>query len=104
MIEVFNKKVIVTELEHGESKTKGGIVVPDDDGKERGIRPRWCKVHKVGEKASDIKEGQWILVEHGRWSYRFKESYDNGEEDSFWYVDYDSILAVWDGEEKPEQN
>lgn len=103
MIEAFNKKVIATHLEHGETKTKSGIVVPDDDGKERGIRPRWCKVYKVGEAISDIQEGDWILVEHGRWSYKFNEYNDDGEEDTFWYVDHTSILAVWDEEAEETQ-
>lgn len=98
MIEAFNKKVIATNLEHGETKSEGGIVVPDDNGKERGIRPRWCKVYKIGSDIKDIKEGEWILVEHGRWSYKFEEYTDDGEEETFWYIDADSILATWDEE------
>jgi len=42
----------------------------DDNGKDRGIRPRWAKVHAVGHKVTDIKPGQWVLVEHGQWTYR----------------------------------
>lgn len=61
-------KVLVTELEHGERKTAGGIVLTSDDGKIRGIRCRWAKVYSVGEDITDIKEGQWILIDHGRWS------------------------------------
>lgn len=61
-------KVLVTELEHGERTTAGGIVLTNDDGKIRGIRSRWGKVYSVGEDITDIKEGQWILIDHGRWS------------------------------------
>ncbi|UTS53419.1 hypothetical protein UES1_044 [Escherichia phage UE-S1] len=61
-------KVLVTELEHGERKTAGGIVLTNDDGKIRGIRSRWARVYSVGEDITDIKEGQWILIDHGRWS------------------------------------
>ncbi|MCU6295055.1 hypothetical protein, partial [Escherichia coli] len=25
-------------------------------------------VYSVGEDITDIKEGQWILIDHGRWS------------------------------------
>jgi Chaperonin 10 Kd subunit. len=61
-------KVLVTNLDSGEQKTAGGIVLSDDDGKLRGIHSRWAKVYSVGEGIVDIQEGEWILVEHGRWS------------------------------------
>jgi co-chaperonin GroES (HSP10) len=61
-------KVLVTNLDSGEQKTAGGIVLSDDDGKLRGIHSRWAKVYSVGEDITDIQVGEWILVEHGRWS------------------------------------
>lgn len=100
MIEAVGNRVVVCELEHGERKF-GNIIVQDDDGKRHGIRSRWCKVFKIGGDVRDIEEGQWILVEHGRWSLKFKERDDNGEEIDLWIVDYPKhVLAVAD--EKPD--
>ncbi len=61
-------KVLVTNLERGERTTAGGIVLLDDDGKSEGIRPRWCQVYAVGPEQTDVEVGQWIVVEHGRWT------------------------------------
>lgn len=61
-------KVLVTNLDSGEQKTAGGIILRNDDGKLRGIHSRWAKVYSVGEDITDIEEGEWILIEHGRWS------------------------------------
>ena len=67
-IKALRDKVIVTNIESGARLTTKGIIIPDDDGKERGIRPRWCEVYAVGEEITDIKPGEWILVSHGRWT------------------------------------
>lgn len=61
-------KVMVSDIDYGEQVTESGIVIQSDDGKLRGIRSRWAKVYSVGEDITDIKEGEWILVAHGRWS------------------------------------
>lgn len=61
-------KVLVTNLDRGEQRSEAGIILRDDDGTTRGIHSRWAKVYSVGEDITDIQEGEWILVEHGRWS------------------------------------
>lgn len=61
-------KVLVSDLSKGEQVSAGGIVIPDDDGTVRGIHARWAKVYAVGSDITAIKEGDWILVDHGRWS------------------------------------
>ncbi|BEH88106.1 hypothetical protein [Klebsiella phage phiKp_21] len=61
-------KVLVTDLEVGERVTNGGIVLTNDNGRSRGIRSRWAKVYSIGEGITGIEEGQWILIDHGRWS------------------------------------
>lgn len=61
-------KVLVTDLDSGEQKLKSGIIIQNDDGKVRGVHSRWCKVYSVGEDITDIKEGEWLLIDHGRWS------------------------------------
>lgn len=70
--------VLVINMEKGEKITKGGLIVLDDNGKDRGIRPRWCQVWKVGPKQTDVSPGEWILVEHGRWTYGFESEEDGG--------------------------
>lgn len=67
-VKPIRNKVLVTNIENGSRITRGGIIIPDDDGKERGIRPRWAEVYAVGEDVRDIVPGQWILISHGRWS------------------------------------
>ena len=100
MFDVVGNRVIATDMDHGERKY-GSIIIQNDDGKRHGIRSRWCKVFKVGEEVDTIKPEQWILVEHGRWSHKFVETDDEGNERDFWVVDYPKgVLAVSD--EKPE--
>ena len=100
----IHDKVIVTDLERGESKTKAGIIVLDDStvaAGDRGIRPRWARVYAVGPKQQDVKEGDWILLEHGRWSLGQDLTVEEGEQPiRIWLADHESILAV--SEEKPE--
>ena len=60
--------VIISDMEFGEMTTKSGLVIRSDNGKSHGIKPRWGKVYCVGPKQTDVKVGDWILVEHGRWT------------------------------------
>ena len=60
--------ILVEEMEFGFRKTKSGVIILGDDGKDRGIRPRWGKVFAVGPEQDEIKVGEWILVDHGRWT------------------------------------
>jgi len=62
-------KIIVHGMYFGGRKLQSGIVLMDDDKKSEGIKPRWCQVYSIGPDARvDFKEGQYILVAHGRWS------------------------------------
>jgi co-chaperonin GroES (HSP10) len=64
--------VIVTDMFFGEQKTKSGVIIKDDDGTTRGIYPRWGRVHAKGpENNEDYQVGDWVLVEHGRWTRAF---------------------------------
>jgi hypothetical protein len=94
-IRPLNKDVIVYDMDFGEIKTQSGIVVQSDDGKAHGIKPRWGKVYKVGPEQQDVKEGQWILIEHGRWTRKVKINDGDGEKE-IQKVDVDCILAVSD--------
>ncbi len=71
--------VIVIDMNFGEQKTSSGLIIQSDNGKTHGIHPRWAKVYAVGEEQKDVKVGQWILVEHGRWTRGIKIEDDEGE-------------------------
>ena len=68
----LKKRVLVSNMKFGEVKTKGGIIMPDDDGSEHGIHPRWAKVYAVRSQQEDVNVGEWVMVAHGRWSRAFK--------------------------------
>lgn len=59
---------VMVDKPDGLRKTKGGILLADKDNDVSGIRPRWFKVHSVGEGVDWIKEEQYVYVDHGRWS------------------------------------
>ena len=97
----LKKRVLVSDMHFGETKSKGGIILMDDDGSAGGIHPRWAKVYAVGNQQEDVKVGQWILVSHGRWSRGFKVRKE-GVELEVRMIDEADILLV--SEEEPEQN
>lgn len=94
-IRAIGKDVIVTDMSFDEIKTSSGIILRSDDGKLHGIKPRWGKVYKVGPEQKYISEGQWILIEHGRWTRKIK-IHDGESEKSIQKVDLDAILAISD--------
>ena len=74
----INDGVIVTDIFFGEQKTKVGLIIKSDDGTTRGIYPRWARVHAKGPaNKDDYQVGDWVLVEHGRWTRAF--DVDEGE-------------------------
>jgi co-chaperonin GroES (HSP10) len=60
--------VFVTDLDNGPRRTMAGILIPDDDMTARGIRPRWGRVWCVGPEITEVQPGDWLLIEHGRWT------------------------------------
>ena len=97
----LKKRVLVSDMHFGETKTKGGIILVDDDGSQSGIHPRWAKVYAVGNQQDDVKVGEWILVSHGRWSRAFKVKKE-GVELEVRMIDENDILLV--SETEPDQN
>ena len=91
--------VIVTDMHFDEVKTVGGIIVRSDDGKSEGVKPRWGKVWAIGPKQTDVKIGEWILVEHGRWTRGIKVEDEHGNEIIIRRVETKSIMMTAD--EKP---
>jgi co-chaperonin GroES (HSP10) len=93
-------KVIVHNMNFGEQKSSGGILVLGDDGKDRGIYPRWGQIFAVGpEHTEDFNVGDWILMEHGRWTRGITLELENNEETTIRMVDNKCIL-MW-AKEKP---
>jgi co-chaperonin GroES (HSP10) len=89
--------VLVTNLEQGIRITNGGIIIPDDNMKENGIRARWGKVHAVGPEVTDLKVGDWVLVKHGRWTYGMDVELENGDVVQVHRVEYpDSVELASD--------
>jgi co-chaperonin GroES (HSP10) len=88
-------KIFVSELDDGMHKTAGGIIIIDDKVTDRGIRPRWAKVALIADDVTDVKVGEWVLIEHGRWTLRTPVGIDGVEVD-VWMIDPAAILVVSD--------
>ena len=74
----IGNRVIVSDMYFGEQKTRGGLIISNDDGTTRGIYPRWGRVYAKGpNNKDDYGVGDWILIEHGRWTRSVK--LDNGD-------------------------
>ena len=97
----LKKRVLVSHMHFGETKSKGGIILIDDDGTAGGVHPRWAKVYAVGNQQEDVKVGQWLMIAHGRWSRAFKVAKE-GVELEVRMIDENDILLVSDTE--PEFN
>lgn len=87
--------VLVSEMAFEERISQGGIIIPNDDMKNSGIRPRWAKVYAIGPDQKDIQVGQYILISHGRWTRGIKIT-DNEGEKIIRKVDNNDILLISD--------
>jgi|TARA_R110000803_G_scaffold3394_4_gene11495 co-chaperonin GroES (HSP10) len=96
-IQPIGKRVLVSKMRFGDKKTRGGIILLDDDGKESGIHPRWCQVYAVGPRQEDVKIGEWLLIAHGRWSRALTVKKD-GVDIEVRMIDENDILLVSDDE------
>lgn len=95
----LRNNILVRNLEKGEQKTKGGIILRDDDAQAHGIRARWARIYRVGKNITSVKEGQWVYIDHGRWGRGVQ--LDTGEEKfDVRLADEKDILLVSD--DKPE--
>lgn len=94
-ITAIGSTVLVSEMNFEHRVSTGGIILPGDDAKNSGIRPRWAKVYAVGPDQTDVRVGQWILVDHGRWT-RGIEVEVAGVRSTIRKVDNKDILLVSD--------
>ena len=96
----IGNRVLVSDMYFGEQKTKSGLILRSDDGTTRGIYPRWGKVYAKGpDNDDDYNVGDWVLVEHGRWTRGVEIENENGKFE-LRMVEAESILAFSDV--KPE--
>jgi co-chaperonin GroES (HSP10) len=89
-------KVLVADMNFEGQRTRSGILIPGDNGKVTGIHPRWGRVWAVGPDQKDVKVGEWILVEHGRWTRGFEYEEENGTKVELRMVDNNAILISAD--------
>jgi co-chaperonin GroES (HSP10) len=94
----LNDNILVVDMNFEEQKTASGIIIQSDDGKAHGVKPRWCKVWAIGPNQHDVKVGEWILVEHGRWT-RGVTVREDGKEFVIRRVENSSVMCSAD--EKP---
>lgn len=86
---------IAVDIDFGERKTKGGIILKDDDFKEDGIRYREARVLAVGPKVDQsIKPGDRLLLEHGGWTRNARMRMKDGVERKIWFTQEKFILLV----------
>jgi len=97
----IRNNIVVVDMEFGEQITATGLVLMSDDGKSEGVKSRWGRVYAVGPEQIDVKVGEWILLEHGRWSRGFTVLDDDGNDVVIRRADPNGILMVTD--EKPNQ-
>lgn len=85
-------KIIATMHDgFGEKETEGGIIIQEKDGDEKSIRSRWFKVTHVGPDQHDVAVGEYVYVEHGRWTRGFK--IDKTVETKYYMLDNEKVLA-----------
>ena len=93
----IGNRVLVKNMHFGEQTTTGGVIILDDNSKSRGIHPRWAQVHSKGpENTEDYQVGNWVLVEHGRWT-RGVTLENDGEQTEVRMIDEENVLA-WSDE------
>lgn len=89
----FHDNVIVKDMNFKHRTTSTGIILPGDDGKNSGIRPRWAEVYAVGPLQTDVKVGDYVCVAHGRWTRGVDIEDDTGKH-TIRKIDINDILAI----------
>lgn len=80
---------------YGEKETDGGIIINEKDGDIKSIRPRWFEITHVGPEYPHLKVGEFVFVEHGRWSRGFKDP-EFPTKGKLHMLDNEKIIAVCD--------
>lgn len=67
-IKPLRNNILVVDMDFDEQRTTSGIIITSDNGKGHGVKPRWGRVWAVGPDQKDVSVGEWVYVEHGRWT------------------------------------
>ena len=89
-------KVIIYNMNFGEEVTSTGIVLQSDNGKGTGVHPRWAQIWAIGPEQTDVKVGEWVLMEHARWTRAIKYEDANGNEFDIFMADTKGMMLVAD--------
>lgn len=79
--------MFIEDLEYGERKSKGGIIIRAEyfDNNGEFVRPRWGKVLYKNDEIYDVNVGDYILLKHGRWSTSLLVKI-GGKEKKIWFI------------------
>jgi len=97
-IRPLRNKILVKSIDQGDRVSKGGIILRSADRVEdggSGIRPRWAEVYAVGSGIDWLQPGEFVLMEHGRWTKGVQVE-DDGEEFDLRVADPSGILGTSD--------
>jgi hypothetical protein len=100
-LRALHDHVIAEEMNFEGRTLTSGIILPGDNGKSSGIRPRWGRVYAIGPEQQDVTVGQWICVAHGRWTRGVEIEDDSGVK-TIRRIDPKDILLISD--EQPDDD
>lgn len=92
-VQAIADHVLVANMNFEEKKTSGGIILRSDNAKSHGVHPRWAQIYSVGPQQTEYKKGDWILVEHGRWTRGIRIN-DGSDEMVLQRIDTKCVIAV----------
>jgi co-chaperonin GroES (HSP10) len=95
-LEPLRDKVFLSDINFDEETTAGGILLTSDNGKGGGVKPRWGRVWAVGPDQKDVKVGEWILMEHARWTREFIHEAEDGTLTSLHMADLNGMMLSAD--------
>ena len=98
-LEPIRDKVFFSDMNFGDEVLASGLILQSDNGKGEGVKPRWAKVWAVGPDQTDVKVGEWILMEHARWTREFEYENEDGSITKLHMADLNAIMLASD--EKP---
>lgn len=93
----IHSQILVKNMRHAETVLQSGLILKSDNASAHGIRPRWAEVFLVGPSQKDVKVGDWLLIEHGRWTRKVQVETPDGPLD-LQMIDPNGILLVSDVE------
>lgn len=100
-IKPLGAKIFVSDMEFGEQQTTSGLFIPSANGKAAGISPRWGRVWAIGPDQQEVKIGEWILIEHGRWTRTVEVEQEDGSLLEVRMVDSKDVMMSTD--DKPNE-